>query len=69
MPDAYNSNMCHPSPTGPFNNTDVKTLERGDVRTDNGEGGKNIVLAMVLIEDVLALLLMVLICPPVNACS
>ena len=28
-----------PSPAGSFNNTDVRTLKRGNIRADNGEEG------------------------------
>ena len=58
MQQQHNHVGCHPRPAGPFNNMDVQTLERGDVRADNGEG-RGIVLAMVLIENVLMLLLMI----------
>ena len=37
---AYKHVGCHPHPAWPFNNTDVWTLERGDVPTDNGGEGE-----------------------------
>ena len=69
MPDAYNSNTTMLDAIPVQLNPQMCRRWREEMYAwTMKRGGENIALTMVLIEDVLTLLLMVLICPPVNAC-